>query len=543
MINKSKEAYMERKERPSSVGISFDKVSLSYGDRVILDEVSFYIAPGDFVGLVGPNGVGKTTILRLIVGEEKPDLGEINVFPSKGVRIGYMPQTIADQDLHEERSVRQFMISAKGLDKIISEIDDVLCTMPEGEQLSSAKLTRLADLQEAFVKAGGREAEATVKMILSGLSIPAKSLDVPVSILSGGMKTRTSMARVLYSDPSLILLDEPTNHLDDQGITWLGNYLRNFRGTGIVVSHQRDFLDKFCKKILYLNPFSHKVETYHGNYSFFLDLKDEGEKRLALLAARQEEERKRLQAFIDRWRAGTRARQAQSRLKALGRMKRIETPKREKQIKVTFPVNEKSGDPVVMIEGLSKTFESKKLFPALSFSIRRGERILVDGPNGAGKTTLLRMIAGLEKPTEGLIKSGCKTDIGYYDQEGKTLDQSLTPHEQLENHFPGDYQRIKQVLGFFLLSEHSSTVIGKLSQGEKSRLALAQLMISGANLLILDEPTNHLDTRSKTSLVNALSSYQGTVILVSHDKELLSGLEIDRVLTLPSGQWRYWLKI
>jgi ATPase subunit of ABC transporter with duplicated ATPase domains len=543
MVNKSKEAYVETKERFSGVGISFDKVSLSYGERVILDEVSFYIAPGDFVGLVGPNGVGKTTILRLIVHEEKPDLGEINVFPRKGACVGYMPQTIPEQDLHEEKSVLQFMISAKGLDKIISEIDDVSHTMVEGEQLGSAELTRLADLQETFIRAGGREAEATVKMILSGLGIPAKSLDIPVSTLSGGMKTRTSMARVLYSDPDLILLDEPTNHLDDQGITWLGNYLRSFTGTGIVVSHQRDFLDKFCKKILYLNPSTHKVETYHGNYSFFLSLKDEGEKRLAQLAARQEEERKRLQAFIDRWRAGTRAKQAQSRLKALERMRRIEAPRREKQIRVIFPVNEKSGDPVVTIEGISKTFGDKKLFPALSFSIRRGERILVDGPNGAGKTTLLKMIAGLEKPTEGLIKLGYKANVGYYDQEGKTLDQNLTPHEQLENHFPGGYQRIKQVLSFFLLSEHSSTVIGRLSQGEKSRLVLAQLMMSGANFLILDEPTNHLDTRSKTSLVDALSSYQGTVILVSHDEELLSGLKIDRVLTLPSGQWSYWLKI
>jgi ATPase subunit of ABC transporter with duplicated ATPase domains len=526
------------KEPIGNMGIRFDRVSLSYGEKTILDEVSFYVGNGDFVGLVGPNGAGKTTLIRLIIGEEQPDSGVIAV--PKSLKIGYMPQELFSEGIPEDLTGESFMLSARGLDKLSKRLEEIYQILNLGNLGDKESLLgELGKLQEEFERKGGYESLRVIKAVFFNLGIPQEFIKKPISTFSGGLKRRLLLARILYSEPDLLLLDEPTNHLDEKALLWLGDYLKSFQGTVIAVSHHQGFLDKFCQKIFYLNPFTHKVEIYRGNYSFFLSLKDERERHQAQLAVRQEEEIRRLWDFVNRYRAGSRARQAQSRLKALKKMQRIEAPKKERQIKVAFPVKERSGDPVITIERVSKVFGDKRIFPPLSFSIRRGERILVDGPNGAGKTTLLKIIAGLEKPTEGAINLGYKVRIGYYDQEGKTLNPNLTPLDQLENDFPGNYQRIMQILSFFSLTKHSSTMIKKLSQGEKSRLVLAQLMMSGANFLVLDEPTNHLDIQSKKSLANALSSYEGTVILVSHDEEFLSDLKIDRVLTLPTGEWRY----
>lgn len=519
--------------------LSFSNVFLSYGERAILDNISFVVPPDELVALVGPNGAGKTTIMRLILGEEKPDLGKIQI--SRRVeRIGYMPQAVSDLGELASASILDFMLSVRSLDRMSSELKRIYTELGNSEEPQNALLEQLGEVQDRFEQTGGYEAESRIKAILSGLQIPTENLNAPVTSLSGGMKTRLFLARVLYSDPDLLLLDEPTNHLDEEAIRWLGDYLKKFKGAGIVISHQQEFLDKFCQRTFYLNPISHKLEIYKGNYSFFLNLKGKMEEQQAKLAARQEKEIARLWKFINRWRAGSRAKQAQSQLKKIEKMTPIEKPKREKEIKVIFSAKERSGDPVLTLNGITKSYNGKRLFPPLSFSVRQKERVAIMGPNGAGKTTLLKMIVGLEPPDVGEINLGHHVNIGYYAQEHEILDSALSPIQQLEHDFPGErYQRIRAVLGHFLLSSQALTPISKLSQGEKARLALAKIAMSGANFLILDEPTNHLDARSKRKLIEALADYEGSILIVSHDEEFLTSLNIDRILVLPEGKIIY----
>lgn len=535
---KEKDNPIEMKEaKYKGVAISASGISLSYGERVILDDVNFVVPTDNIVALVGPNGAGKTTLIRLIMGQEQPDLGKITT-PKNINHIGYMPQSLSDIKELGNSSTYEFMLSARFLDKITKEMDEVYQLLRKPEGANKTVLKRLGELQEKYAQAGGYESEGKIKSILSGLQIPIENLDTPIAALSGGMKTRLFMARVLYSQPDLLILDEPTNHLDEEAVKWLGDYLRKFRGTSIVISHYQEFLDKFCKMTLYINPSTHKIETYKGNYSFFLNLKLKKDEQQMKIASRREKEVKRMEAFINRWRAGSRARQAQSSMKKLEKMPRIEKLRREKEIKVAFPIKDKGSDPAVIVEQITKSYNNKKLFPAISLDIRRGERMAIMGSNGVGKTTLLRMIVGLEKSDNGRIELGSRTSIGYYAQEHELLNSQFTPLEQLQDSGE-NYQRIRAVLSHFLLSEQSSTLISKLSQGEKSRLALAKIVMSGANFLVLDEPTNHLDTKSRERLIEALSNYEGTILTVSHDEDYLSGLNIDRILILPERKWVY----
>lgn len=535
---KEKDNPIEMKEaKYKGVAISASGISLSYGERVILDDVNFVVPTDNIVALVGPNGAGKTTLIRLIMGQEQPDLGKITI-PKNINHIGYMPQSLSDIKELGNSSTYEFMLSARFLDKITKEMDEVYQLLRKPEGANKTVLKRLGELQEKYAQAGGYESEGKIKSILSGLQIPIENLDTPIAALSGGMKTRLFMARVLYSQPDLLILDEPTNHLDEEAVKWLGDYLRKFRGTSIVISHYQEFLDKFCKMTLYINPSTHKIETYKGNYSFFLNLKLKKDEQQMKIASRREKEVKRMEAFINRWRAGSRARQAQSSMKKLEKMPRIEKLRREKEIKVAFPIKDKGSDPAVIVEQITKSYNNKKLFPAISLDIRRGERMAIMGSNGVGKTTLLRMIVGLEKSDNGRIELGSRTSIGYYAQEHELLNSQFTPLEQLQDSGE-NYQRIRAVLSHFLLSEQSSTLISKLSQGEKSRLALAKIVMSGANFLVLDEPTNHLDTKSRERLIEALSNYEGTILTVSHDEDYLSGLNIDRILILPERKWVY----
>lgn len=543
-MNKEKNFSMEMKEiKYKAIAISASGVSLFYGEREIFDDINFAIPSDNIIALVGPNGSGKTTLLRLILGQELPDSGEIKI-PKKINKIGYMPQSLSDIKELSNSSVYEFMLSVRSLDKIGKQMEKAYQLLSGSGKSNKGVLERLGELQEKYAHAGGYESEGKIKSILSGLQIPKENLNTPISLLSGGMKTRVFMARVLYSEPDILIMDEPTNHLDEEAIKWLGDYLKKFKGTGIIISHNQEFLDKFTKMTLYINPLTHKIETYKGNYSFFLDLKSKKDKQESKIASRQEKEIKQIEAFVNRWRAGSRAKQAQSRAKKLEKIsKSYKIIKKEKEVKIDFPIKEKGSDPAVIIEQIVKSYNGRVLFKPLSFSIRRRERIAIMGLNGVGKTTLLKMIVGLETPDEGRVGLGVKTNIGYYAQEHELLNPQLTPIKQLENDFGGNYQRIKSVLSHFLLSEQSSTPIFKLSQGEKSRLALAKVVMSGANFLVLDEPTNHLDVKSRKRLNSALSEYEGTILTVSHDEEYLSELNIDRILILPEGKWIYGDKI
>lgn len=492
-----------KKADHKGTAVSMSGVSQSFGERVILEEVNFVVPAEGLVALAGPNGAGKTTIIRFILGQEEPDAGKVTV--AKNIKkIGYLPQSLADLGQLGNASLLDFMLSGRAADEI------------------------------------GYGAERDITTILAGLQIPTDNLKMPISRLSGGMKTRLFLARILYSHPDFLILDEPTNHLDEVAIGWLGDYLQHFAGAGIIVSHHQDFLDKFCQKTLYVNPLTHKVESYRGNYSFFLSLRSKREKDQAKLIDQQTREIRRMEAFINRWRAGTRARQAQSWLKKLEKIQRVKKAKQERKIKMTFPLAGKSGDPVVIFRAVTKSYDGKKLFPPLAFSLRRGERMAIMGPNGAGKTTFLKILVGLERPDAGEVDLDARAKVGYYAQEHEIVDNNLTPIGQFERDFQGQtYQRIRAVLGHFLLSAQAATPISKLSQGEKSRLALALVVMSGANFLVLDEPTNHLDAMSRERLIDALAGYEGSILTVSHDEEYLAGLRVDRILTLPEGKLIY----
>lgn len=534
IITRRKEGFTEMKPKNyRSTAISFSKISLSYRGRTILDEISFTIAAGEIVALVGPNGVGKTTIIRMILGQVQPDVGDF--FVAKNLVIGYMPQTVSDVGKLADSSIFNFMLSARSLDRVVLKLKQIYTKIENSNKPENVLLEKFGEIQNKFEQAGGYEAEGKIKAILSGLQIPIKNLNAPVASLSGGMKTRLFLARVLFSEPDVFLLDEPTNHLDEKAIGRLGDYLKKFKGAGIVVSHRQEFLDRFCQRTFYLNPLSHNLEIYRGNYSFFLDLKNEREKRQKKLAAQQKKEIKKIWRFINRWRAGSRAKQAQSWLKKLKKIKRIEKPKKGREINAAFPVKEEGGDPVVVVHEIVKSYDKKQLFSPLSFNLRQKERMAIMGPNGVGKTTLLKIIVGLEQPDAGEISLGYKVSIGYYAQEHELLNPKLNPVQQLGYDFPSErYQRIRAVLGHFLLSEQSSTLISKLSQGEKTRLALAKVVMSGANFLVLDEPTNHLDAKSRERLIESLTDYKGSILAVSHDEEFLASLNFKRILILPT---------
>ena len=526
--------------------VSASKVSLAFGGKTILDETGFVVNGGEKVALVGPNGTGKTTIIRMILGEEEPDLGKITVI--KKATIGYMPQALSDVKISHVGSMLDFMLSGKFLDEVVRKTQAIYEVFKETDgQVENSVLLELGELQERYEREGGYRAESEIKTILAGLGLPTEDLgERLITSLSGGQKTRLFLSRVLFSEPDFLLLDEPTNHLDEKTIDWLRGYLKGFRGAAMIVSHHQKFLDETCSNTLYLNPLTCKIETYKGNYSFFLDQVKRRKEKEGKIMARRLREKERMWTFVNRWRSHKNKRGAvRSRLRKLEKIGAVEKPRRGKEIRVSFPVKERSGDPVLIVEGITKSYEDSQLFPDLSFSIRRGEKIAIMGPNGAGKTTLLKMVIGWEQPNSGgEVRLDNKTSIGFCSQGHEELDFQLTPIEQLRGNYPGaSYQRMRAVLGHFLLSQQAMTPISKLSQGEKSRLVLAKVVMSGANFLILDEPTNHLDAQSRKQLIEALLTYDGTIMVVSHDEELLMGLDIDRVLILPEGKWVYGSKI
>ncbi|MBL7078314.1 ABC-F family ATP-binding cassette domain-containing protein [Candidatus Shapirobacteria bacterium] len=519
--------------------ISVSGASLILGVKTIFNEIDFRVNSGEKVALVGPNGVGKTTIVRMVLREVWPDAGDF--FVAKDLAIGYMPQALSDLQILQTESVLNFMLLGRSLDTLTREIESAYKTLASQErEEDGAALQRLGELQDNYERRDGYQAESQIKAILSGLDLPTEQLGGKLVVdLSGGQKTRLFLARTLFSNPDLLLLDEPTNHLDEQTIIWLSGYLEGFEGTILAVSHHQEFLDRVCTKTLYLNPLTHKAETYKGNYSFFIE---EGRKRREKEERefkKREREREAMWVFVNRWRGNASKRGVVNRkVRELKEMGKPGKARREKGIRVSFPVKEKGGELALLVRGVGKSYEGNEILSDLSFSLRRGERVAVLGPNGAGKTTLLKVIANDQLPDQGSIELGYQTSIGYFSQEHEDLETDLTPVEQLQKDYPGiSYQKTRSVLGHFLLSEQAETSISRLSQGERSRLALARVMISGANLLVLDEPTNHLDAQSRKRLTEALLTYNGSMIIVSHDEELLTRLDIDRILVLPEKEW------
>lgn len=529
--------------------LSVSNISKEFSEKPILKNISFHLEDYDKTALVGINGVGKTTLLRIIVGELSPDDGLVTF--AKGSTYGYLSQNAT---ISEETTIYDALLKVKEsllvLEKEIRNAENEMnnCSEDMMEQLMS----RYSVMTAQFEREGGYQYKSEVIGILKGLGFNEEDFSRPLSTLSGGQKTRVALGKLLLTKPDLIILDEPTNHLDMNSIAWLETYLLNYRGAVLLVSHDRYFLDKIAGKVIELDQT--QATMFKGNYSDYAIKKEH--QRTALMNAylKQQQEIKHQKAVIDKLKSFNREKsikRAESRQKALEKIDILDKPtETTSDMKLKLIPKITSGNDVLSAEGLSKGFDSTSLFSNLNFEIKRGEHIAIIGDNGTGKTTLLKIINGIIEADSGILKLGTNVTIGYYDQEHQVLHESKTLFEEISDEYPTlNNTEIRNTLAAFLFTgEEVFKLIGTLSGGERGRLSLAKLMLSESNLLILDEPTNHLDIMSREILETALNNYEGTVIYVSHDRYFINRtatriLELNnRTLTNYLGNYDYYLE-
>ena len=505
--------------------IQLSDLTKSFGDRVLIDHVTWQIDDGDRVGLCGPNGAGKTTLLKMLAGFDEPDSGGV-VRPST-LTIGYLPQ---DGLSHSGRTVFEEAASAfqplLDLKAEMHEIEHRLgeASVPQADH--DAMLVRYSDIQDRFRIAEGYNIDLRIATVLRGLGFGQDDAQRPAETFSGGWQMRIALSKLLLGRPNLLLLDEPTNHLDLEARNWLEEYLAAYPYAVILVSHDRYFLDAVVTRITDLNL--RKLTDYIGNYSKYVEQRDAMLERLRQAKRDQDEEVARVKMFIDRFRyQATKAAQVQSRIKLLDKVVPIEVPPERKRIHFTFPACAKSGRTVFELTHVRKAYGGLVVFGDLNLHIERGDRIALVGPNGAGKSTLMRMLSGEEASDEGTRTVGHQVVMEYFAQDEATrLDPALTVYETLESGSPhGMIPAIRNILGGFLFSgDDVYKKAAVLSGGERTRLAVARMLLRPSNTLLLDEPTNHLDLESKDVLLDALEDYGGTLIFVSHDRYFVEKL-------------------
>ncbi len=521
--------------------LALTNVTYSIGIRRVLDGVTFSVEPGERVGLVGRNGAGKSTLLRLIAGEFAAESGEAIV--QRGARVGYLAQ-----DPKFEPGMTVFDIAESAFAELHAaheQMHELAHRMGEtsGDELERI-MKRYERLEGEVQRLGGYAVEHRIKETLHGLGFVDEQFELPVSALSGGQRSRAALARLLLENPDLLLLDEPTNHLDIDGRQWLENFLaEQFKGTVIVVSHDRYLLDRVVHRIIELEP--GRVSTYPGNYAKFRELRAERKVVEQRVYEKQQDRIRSEQRFIDRYRAGQRARQAQGRLSRLERYidnETIDRPMEMDVMRLNLPKAPRTGDIVFSAEGLSKAYDGRPLFHDLEISIGRGERIGIIGPNGSGKSTLAKCLIGEMNPDSGKVRIGSNVSIGHFSQLHEGLDLNLTVWEYLQSVIlsidggrRASEQQARDLAGAFLFSgDDQDKVLRVLSGGERSRVILAGLVAGGHNVLVLDEPTNHFDIPSSERLEAALNpetGFDGTMLLISHDRALLDAC-VDRIIAL-----------
>ena len=492
---------------------------------MLLDAVSWQIGDGERVGLSGPNGAGKTTLLKMLAGLDEPDSGSI-AKPS-GLTVGYLPQdglTHTDHTLREEASLAfKPLLDMKAEIEMLEErlADD---TGPEIEH--EAMLTRYSELQEDFRRSEGYSIELKVTTVLRGLGFSDDDLDKPTETFSGGWQMRIALAKLLLGRPGLLLLDEPTNHLDLDARNWLEEYLAEYPHAVILVSHDRFFLDSVVTRITDIGL--RKLTDYVGNYTDYLRERDARMERLRQMKRDQDDEIERIEAFITRFRyKATKAAQVQSRIKMLDKIVPIEIPPERKRVHFSFPGSVKSGRTVFDLKNVRKAYGTQVVFNGVNVHIERGDRIALIGPNGAGKSTMMRMLSGVEAPDAGTRTEGHQVVIQYFAQDEATrLDPTLTVYQTLAGEAPMHMMpSVRNILGGFLFSgDDVEKPVRVLSGGERTRLAVARMLLRPSNTLLLDEPTNHLDLDSKDVLLEALEDFGGTLIFVSHDRYFVDKL-------------------
>lgn len=506
--------------------LACNELCLSFATDVVLNKASFNLKQGEKAGFVGVNGAGKSTILKIITGRLQQDSGE--VYKAKGLKLGWLDQ---DSGLESEKSIWDEMLNTyseltameaklKLLEKNISKEKD--------EEHIQNLMREYDNLLERFSREGGYEYNSRIKGVLRGLGFKDEQFDLPVRALSGGQKTRLALARLLLEEPDLLLLDEPTNHLDIEAIEWLEDFLKNYKKSVLVISHDRYFLDAVTVKTIELE--NCECTTYNGNYTAYVKQKAEAREIQKKHYEQQQKEIARMEAFIEQQRRWNREKNiiaAESRQKAIDRMEKISAPsKLPSSIQIKFKSSIVSGNDVLYVESLSKNYPGKTLFNDISFEMKRKEKAFLLGPNGCGKSTLLKILAGKIAQDSGSFGYGHKIVLGYYNQELEGLDEENTILEEVWNDNDDlTHTQIRNVLAQFLFTgEDVYKKVGILSGGEKSRVALAKLMLSGANFLLLDEPTNHLDVNSREALEAALQDFDGTILAVSHDRYFIKKL-------------------
>ena len=523
--------------------ISLDNLTVSYGGWTLFDNISFLINPKDRIGLVGKNGAGKTTLLRIITGEQQPTSGAVTI--NGECTIGYLPQTMRVADtttLVEE--------TAKAFDEVLrleAEIESLTREIAERTDYESADyeqlLHRLNDAQDRYHILGGETRDADIEKTLLGLGFKREDFGRATSEFSGGWRMRIELAKLLLRRPSIFLLDEPTNHLDIESIQWLEEYLKNYNGAVLLISHDRAFLDNVTNRTVELSL--GKITDSKVPYSTYGVLR--AERRAQQLAAYENQQRmiEKTEEFIEKFRyKPTKSNQVQSRIKQLERLERLEVEEEDlATLNIKFPPAPRSGQIVAEINEAGMSFGSKHVFSGANFTIEKGDRIAFVGRNGEGKTTLARMLVGQLTPTEGSIRIGANVNIGYYAQnQDDLMDGEFTVYDTLDRVAVGDIRtRLRDILGAFLFrGEDIDKKVKVLSGGERARLAMARMMLEPRNLLVLDEPTNHMDMRSKDILKNAILKYDGTVVVVSHDREFLDGM-VDKVYEFRDGGVKEYL--
>ncbi|MFF3905543.1 ribosomal protection-like ABC-F family protein [Streptomyces sp. NPDC001848] len=520
--------------------ISASGIELRAGARILIENATFRVTKGDRIGLVGRNGAGKTTLTKVLAGEGIPAAGTV----TRSGEVGYLPQDPRTGDL--DVLARDRILSARGLDVLIRKMRENEQRIATGTGATREKALRQYERQETeFLTKGGYSAEAEAATIAAALNLPDRVLSQPLHTLSGGQRRRIELARILFSDADTLLLDEPTNHLDADSIIWLRDYLKTYRGGFIVISHDVDLVETVVNKVFYLDANRAQIDIYNMGWKLYQQQREADEKRRKRERANAEKKAAALNAQADKMRAKATktvaaqnmARRAEKLLAGLD-----EVRQQDKVAKLRFPEPAPCGRTPLMAEGLSKSYGSLEIFTDVDLAIDKGSRVVILGLNGAGKTTLLRLLAGVEQPDTGKVVPGHGLKLGYYAQEHETLDPDRTVLENMRSAAPDmDLVEVRKVLGSFLFSgDDVDKPAGVLSGGEKTRLALATLVVSSANVLLLDEPTNNLDPASREEILGALRTYKGAVVLVTHDEGAVEALQPERIILLPDGVEDLW---
>lgn len=525
--------------------MNIQNLTMSFGLQTIYDNVSFQINENDKVGIVGVNGAGKSTLFNLILGKLTPDEGKIII--KNNINIGYLPQVITDEIPNDDITVFEYLLLGRPIEELKNKLTNLyekIATIEDQKELNHY-LKEITKVEDKLTYYDEYNAESTLLKIITGMNIDDKLLDLKLKNISGGQKSKIAFARLLYSKPEIMLLDEPTNHLDIDTKDYIISYLKKYHGMILVISHDIEFLNEVTTKTLYVDKIKHNVEIYNGNYQKYLKIKEERDLAKKRLFEKQQKEEEKLKNIISKYIRGNekKANIAKDRIKKLERLQseKVTIEKENKYAKFKMKINYPSYTIPLACQNLTFGYtEDNLLYENLNFDLTRGEKLLVVGENGIGKTTLLKLIMNYLTPLEGKIIIGEKTNIAYYAQEHEILDSNKTILENFNSFGLPEYE-LRKILGSFLFSGNEiNKKINVLSPGERSRVALAKISLSGANTLLLDEPTNHLDPMTQMIIADTFSDYEGTMLVVSHNLDFVDNLNINRMLLLPSGKITYY---